>query len=472
MTDLARYRAIAATLQQSIVSGALRPGDRVISVRKLATREAVSLPTAMEALRQLEADGLIVARERSGFFVRSLDPVPPAASRPPSAPQPVTMAALARSIYGGFGGASIPLGAALPDPAWLPTVDLDRTLAATARRLGPQSQTYSPPPGRLDLRQQLARRAAGWGAHFNADEIAVTDGTTQALRLALRATCRAGDIVAVESPAYFGLLMLLESLGLRALEIPTDPETGLLPDALADAIERHRPAAVVASPSVQNPLGACMPAEARQALVTLCVRHRIPLIEDDAYGDLSGDGQRLPAAKALDPDGSVIYCGSPSKTLAPGWRIGWIAGGRYHQTILQLRLEESLAGMPVVEAALAAYLASGDYDRHLRRLKERIRLSLRAIANRVAERFPEGTRFSLPPVGYLLWIELPPTVDTLALHTRALAEGITVSPGVIFSPGNGYRHHIRLNAANEITPRLLRAIDRLGDLCREGGDTG
>ncbi|MDR3509645.1 MAG: PLP-dependent aminotransferase family protein [Caulobacteraceae bacterium] len=461
-----RYRTIAESLRQALDSGALRPGDRVISARRLAEREGVSLPTAVEALRALEAEGLILARPRSGYFVCGSQTTAPDASRPPQAPQDITMAALARSIFSGSADNIIaPLGAALPDPDWLPVAALQRALNSAARRLGNGSQTYSPPPGRADLRRQIALRAADWGARFGPEDLIITAGETQAMRLALRATCRPGDVVAVESPTYFGVLLLLESLGLKALEIPTDPRDGLDVEFLAQAIARRRPAAVIASPTVQNPLGASLSLEAKRALVALLTRADIPLIEDDVYGDLGPGDPRPSACKAFDEAGIVIHCSSLSKTLAPGWRIGWIAAGRYHAEVLKARLEESLAGPPLLEAALAEFLAGGDYDRHLRRFRPKIQAGVRAVASRAEAQFPQGARISRPTAGFLLWVELPAHIDALEIHRRALAEGISVSPGQLFSPQSSFSHHLRLNCANEPTPRLLRAIDRLGEIC-------
>lgn len=460
----ARYQLIANGLRATLNSGALRAGDRIISARRLAEREQVSLPTAAAALHALEAEGLILARPRSGYFVCRSQAEQPTSSRPPHNPQPVTMAALVRSLFSGPDIATVPLGAALPDPKWLPVGDLQKALSAASRRLVGGGQAYSPPPGRGDLRRQIALRAASWGGRFGADDLVITAGATQAMRLALQATCKPGDIVAVESPAYFGILLLLEGLGLRALEIPTDPRTGLDIQYLADAIQKRRLGAVVASPNVQNPLGASMPMEAKRRLVDLLTRFDTPLIEDDVYGDLGDGDPRPPSCKAFDEVGIVLHCSSVSKTLAPGWRIGWIAAGRYQQRILEARLEESLAGAPLFEAALASFLSSGDYDRHLRRFRPKVQAGVRAIASRVDAAFPAGTRISRPAEGFLLWIELPSSIDALEVHRLALAEQISVSPGQIFSPQSSFRHHLRLNCANEPTPRLLRAVDRLGEI--------
>lgn len=367
------YRRIADMLRLTITSGALRAGDKIISARKLAEREHVSLPTALEALRCLEAEGLIVARPRSGYYIHQTSlPQPVEPSRSPPGPVPVTLSAMARSLFSSSEARLVPLGAALPDPAWLPGETLQRALHSAGRRLDAHGQSYSLPPGRRDLRSKIAARSAQWGARFSADDLIITAGATQALRLALRAVCQPGDVVAIEQPAYFGTLLLLEDLGLKALSIPTDPVEGLLLEPLADAIRCHRPAAVLASPTVQNPLGASMPVTRKQELVALLDAADIPLIEDDVYGDLVGEGQRPPACKAFDQSGNVIYCSSLSKTLAPGWRIGWIAAGRYFPQVLQARMAGDWAGAPLLEAATSEVLASGDYDRHLRRLKRRV----------------------------------------------------------------------------------------------------
>ena len=453
-------------LRQTLASGALRPGDRMISARKLADREQVSLPTALEALRCLEADGLIEARPRSGYFVSHQNSAAlRARAGYAGGPVPVTLSAVARSLFSSAEARLVPLGAALPDPDWLPTDRLQRALQSAARRLAAHGQSYSLPPGRADLRNKIAIRAAQWGASFSADEVIITAGATQALRLALRAVCQPGDVVAVEQPAYFGTLLLLEDLGLQALQIPTDPAEGMLPEALAEVIQRHRPAAVLASPCVQNPLGASMPLSAKQQLVAVAETAGIPLIEDDVYGELAGEGQRPAACKAFDQSGNVIYCSSLSKTLAPGWRIGWIVAGRYHDRVLQARMAGDWAGIPLLEAATSDILGSGDYDRHLKRLKQRIHKGVEAVIRQVNTSFPSGTQINAPAAGFLLWVELPAQVSALEVHRQALLLGVGVSPGPLFSPGAELHNFLRLNCANQPTPQLLKAVAQIGEIC-------
>ncbi len=471
MTTEPLYRRIAETLRRSIGAGALMPGDRVISARRLAAREGVSLPTAVEALRLVESEGLIRARPRSGWFVAAPPGIGPGATRTAANPRPVELAGLVRRIFADDRAPLVPLGAAVPDPSFLPVDDLRRRLAATARRLGSAAEGYSLPPGRLDLRRRIALSAAAAGCPLDPAEIVVTTGATQAVHLALAATTRPGDVVAVESPTYFGTLLALERLGLSALEIATDPATGIDVDALERAIGAHRPAAIVVSPTVQNPTGAIMPMDARRRLADLAARHRIPVIEDDVYGDLAEEPRPAPL-KALDRDGGIILCSSVSKTTAPGWRIGWIAAGRFRDAVLDARFADSWSGNPLTEAALAAHLASGDHERHLRRLRTAIAGSRRAMAARVEAAFPQGTRVGNPAAGFLLWVELPEGVDGWALHERALAAGIGVAPGRLFSTGDDFGRHLRLNAANPVVPRVLEAIDRLGRMAHEIGGRG
>jgi DNA-binding transcriptional MocR family regulator len=253
---------------------------------------------------------------------------------------------------------------------------------------------------------------------------------------------------------------------LRALEVTTDPLHGLDVEALERMLHRQHVAAVLMSPTVQNPTGATMPIDAKRRLVQVLAKYRIPLIEDDIYGELCSSEQRSAPCKAFDETDNVLYCSSTSKTLAPGWRVGWIAGGRFHDSLIQARLEEALAGTPLLEAALSDYLSGGDYDRHLRRLGNKIRGSVRAVATRAEASFPVGTRVGYPRDGFLLWVELPAACDALDVHARALADGISVSPGHLFSPQSRFTHHLRLNCANEPTSAFLGAVERLGRICK------
>ena len=284
----------------------------------------------------------------------------------------------------------VPLGSASVAPELLPIRALNRTLAAIARETGTAGASYDAPPGLATLRRQLAKRSLSWGMSLDEGELVTTVGAMEALHLCLRAVAKAGDTVAVETPAYFGLLQLIEEMGLRALEIPADPRTGMDLDLLEAAFGRTSISAILVTPNFCNPLGARMPDEAKERLVKLAARHDVPIIEDDIYGDLAFDGSRPRPAKSFDRDGRVLLCGSVSKTLAPGYRIGWVAPGRYQATIERLKFSQSIATPTLLQMAVAEYLERGGYDRHLRVLRSKFASQVQRFREEIASTFPVG----------------------------------------------------------------------------------
>jgi DNA-binding transcriptional MocR family regulator len=457
--------ALADRLGRELEAGGLSEGARVISVRKLAEREGVSIPTAVSALRQLETQGRIVARPRSGWRVAPRSIPLPSSQPVPARPAPVSIRSLAREVFTLRDKPTVRLGAGIPQGDWLPRSDLDQALRLAAHRLGSEAHSYSNTPGSPELRERLARHLASKGVTVAANDIIVTAGATEALELALAAIARPGDVVAVESPCYFGYLMCLERLSLRAMELRTDPVVGLDIDAALESLDKNKVAAVIVSPSLHNPTGASIPLRDRRRLVAELAARGIPLVEDDTYGDLADRG--LAPCKAFDGTGKVVYCGSASKTISPGWRLGWIVPGRWRDEVLSHRLERSLAGSLLYETALAEFLTGGRYERHLQRMRDRIDRSRSAIVARVASSFPAGTRMAGNNAGYTLWLELPAAVDAVRLMRMADAQGIGVAPGPVFSASLGYRNYVRLNVANDPTPRLLAAVDRLGRLAAQ-----
>lgn len=469
------YEKVAAAVTRHIEGGALAPGERVPSVRRLSALHGVSVSTAVQAYVTLEGRGLIEARPRSGYFVRP--PVRPQApeprpSRPGGAAAKVGLGEVrTRIIELACDPDFVPLGAATPAPELLPIARLTRTLAAASRRAGAAAVLYGPPSGCGVLRRQLARRALDWGCALGPEEFIVTNGAMEALFLCLRATTRPGDVVALESPTYFGVLQAVETLGLRALEIPTHPrEIGSGPSRSRPARAPRRGRA--GHPSFNNPLGSCMPEANRRQLVELLARREIPLIEDDIYGDLPfPPAARSRTAKSFDPHGLVLLCGSVSKTLAPGWRVGWVAPGpRYHGKILQLKTGSTLATAGPPQFALAEFLRDGGYDRHLRGLRRAYAEQVERMAGAVAEALGPGIRVSRPQGGFVLWVELPRAVDALSLHARALGEGISITPGPVFSArGRQFAHFIRLSCGTPWSARIERAVGVLGHLVRQAG---
>jgi DNA-binding transcriptional MocR family regulator len=465
------YEQVAERLGDAIAAGTLRPGDRLPSVRQLSLRERVSISTVLQAYLHLEAVGLIETRPQSGHYVRRRERprlAEPLVSRPAASATPVTVSALVARVYRAAREPRlVQLGAAWPAPELLPTRRLYRELNALTREAGDTGILYDIPPGCLELRQQLARRSLDWGCALSPDDFITTCGASEAVHLCLLALARPGDTVAIESPAYYGTLQAIESLGLRALEIPSSPRHGLELDALQAALERRRVAAVLVVPSFSNPLGSCMPEAHRKRLVSMLAERDVPLIEDDIYGDLHFGPERPRTCKAFDTTGNVLLCGSFSKTLAPGFRVGYVAPGRFRERVELLKFSHTVATATLPQLAIARFLEEGGYDRHLRALRRHLAAQVERMAEAVAEHFPEGTRVARPSGGSLLWVELPARVDALELHAKALEAGVSIAPGPIFSARpDSYRHFIRLSCSHPWTPRIEGALSTLGSLAR------
>ena len=469
VADEPLYATIAGTVGELIGNGALRPGDRSPSVRKASRQHRVSVATAVQAYLALENRGLIEARPKSGFFVRYprqilLEPET-------SCPNSRTCAADSRTLLTKvFDTVTRPefvqFGAGSPAIELLPAQKLNRMLASVARRYPEAALGYDMPPGCIALRRALARRALDWGTKISPDEIITTSGCMEALVLCLRAVTRPGDAVAVESPTYFGVIQTIEHLGLKCLEIPTHPRYGLDLDALQKILRVRKVSACVAIPNFNNPLGSQMPDEAKERLVAMLGRREIPLIEDDLFGDLHFAPERPRVAKAFDKKGLVMLCGSFSKTVAPGYRVGWMIPGRFFEKAINLKSTNTVATATLPQLALADYLSNGGYDHHLRSLRHALKQQVAQVSHAVSETFPSETKLTRPAGGFVLWIELNKQADSVRLHERALTQKISIAPGPMFSPRHNFRNCIRLSCGHPWSPKIERAIGILGGLVK------
>ena len=465
------YQRIADELASGIASGALTVGSRLPSIRRTAGVWDVGIPTVVQAYQLLEARRVIEARPRSGYFVAAMHssaPAPAPLARAATAPASVSTGDLIVRFVSAIADPTlVPLGTAFPDATLLPTARLARTLGAVMRRDPVRATMVAVPTGTRELRDEIARRSAATRAAVSADDVVITTGCAEAVALGLRVLTKPGDTVALESPAFFGTLQAIEALGLRALEIPTDPRTGIDLAALDRALASSTVQAAILSPTVHNPLGFVMSDAGKRALAAVLDRHRVPVIEDETYAELHGGGERPASLHAFVRGAAVLSCGSFSKTLAPAFRVGWIVPGAYRAELLRVKAATTVATAAPMELAIAEFLRTGGYDGHLRKLRRVLQENVGRIAVEIPARFPMGTRISQPAGGFLLWIELPDSVDALTLAARCQERGTSIAPGPMFSATGEFRSCIRLNAGQRWSPRTAAAVRTIADAAHE-----
>ncbi|MDM8347918.1 GntR family transcriptional regulator MpaR [Pseudomonas sp. sp1636] len=463
-----RYEKFADEIAELIRSGVVGPGEKVPSVRHASRTYGVSPSTVFQAYYLLEDRGLIQARARSGYFVREH------AQRPLHEPELAARAAqttdvgvseLVFSVLTSLKDPhTVPFGSAFPSPDLFPLPRLARSMAHALRTLSPHEVIADMTAGNANLRRQIALRYMVSGVMLPLEELVISNGAMEALNLALQCVTQPGDLVAIESPAFYACLQVLERLQLKAVEIPVHPREGIDLDVLADCLQHLPIKACWFMSSLQNPLGASMSESRKQALYELLSQHQVPLIEDDVYAELHFGSQPPKPVKSFDREGLVMHCGSFSKSLAPGYRVGWVAGGRYAEQISRLKLMTTISPSVPAQAALADYLQHGGYDRHLRKLRHALEMQQGAMLASAARHFPASTRVTRPSGGYFLWFEFPERLDSLQLLRLALAQGISLAPGPIFSASQGFRHCARLNYGHPWDTRSEQAMEVLGRL--------
>lgn len=459
------YVRIADQVAAGIADGVHPPGSRIPSVRRLCEQHDVSMTTALEACRLLEARGLVRSRPRSGFYVqrpRSEVPEPDAPTRSLRARH--VGAALSLRLNLGIGNPQRPtLGAAVQGTELMAIPTVNRLMSQAMRLQPTVCHSYDAPPGNPELRRAIAVHGLDAGYVVAPDDVVITSGAKEAVYLSIRAVTSPGETVAIESPAYYALLEVLASLELKVVEVPAHPRRGIDLDALARVLVRNRIAALALVSNFSNPSGSLMSDDDKRSLVELLDEHDVPLVEDDVYGDLAFDGTRPRAIKSFDTRGTVLYCGSFSKTVSSGMRIGWAVPGRYQNELEHLKLVVNQATPTAPQLALAGLLEGGGFHRHLRRVRRLYAAQMASMIEAVDAVFPEGTRHTDPQGGHVLWIQVP-GLDSMAIYERAAAVGIHIAPGPLFSAGHGFGDHLRLNTGFPWTEHLADQITMLGGL--------
>ncbi|MFT5172254.1 MAG: DNA-binding transcriptional MocR family regulator [Gammaproteobacteria bacterium] len=465
------YDQIAGQIESRIVQGIYLAGERLPGVRRLSQEFGVSIGTVLEAQYRLQSAGRLEARARSGYFVRAVPEAMPQLLKAKTkhlAPRLVTGQELVLQLVTATTAPRVlQLGATVPHPDYQPTHALARHLRAALRDHPQAIARYEFPPGHEPLRRIIAARMALAGCEVNPEQITITNGCQEAVTTCLSLVAKRGDVIAVESPAYFGMLQAIQLAGMKALEINTDPEQGIDLDALQNALDKWPVKACVLSANASNPLGCTMSDDAKHALVKMLARHRVALIEDDAYGDLSFSQQRPKACFSYQQKHPVYYCSSFSKTICPGLRVGWIVSPQGDQQARLSKFLSNIATATVEQVALASYLRSGAYDRHLRDRRTQYAGNAAELLRDILEHFPLGTRASRPQGGITIWVELPDAANTLELAEVCLQHDIGIFPGQVFSASGRYGNCLRLSYALPYDQRVRQAVRKLATLTKQ-----
>lgn len=459
-----RYEEVADKVEESIRTQNLQAGDKIGSVRKVSQELNVSVNTVFQAYSILEARGLIIPKPKSGYLVS----IAPSALTPPpdkakvSLPATVEVSAMAAVMMKNAKERGIVNFSILaPVNEFIPVVALNKYVVAALKDAGGENYQYPLVDGHSSLLKQITRKSFEWEHSLEYDQILVTNGCMEAVNLCLDALAMPGDIIAVESPTYHGILQSLEHRGLRALEIGIDPVRGLNVADLETALEKNKVTACIFMPRCHQPTGASMSTSQKIALVELLAKKKIPLIEDDALGELTYRKGVYPA-KAYDKHNNVLYCSSFSKTLAPGFRIGWVAAGAHHVLLEKIKFGSNISTNGVLQDGIGKFLESGQYEKHIRKMRQNLQIQMMKYLTAVIKYFPKDIKVSMPQGGLSLWIELPETVDAFKLQKLMLDEGIGICPGHIFSTSKFYYHFLRLNFCPLWSFKIERAIKTIG----------
>jgi DNA-binding transcriptional MocR family regulator len=460
------YNQIAERLASQMEASILKTGDKLLSLRALSKEQGISLSTAYKAYVELENQGLIEARPKSGYFVKftsSQFPSQPAVALQPVDVDHANVEDMIRHVYKTLSHEGIVrLSLATPSVDLLPLAKLNKAMSEAIRRSPFSCTQYEEIQGNPTLRKQIAKQAFNWNGNINEEDVVTTQGCMEALVFCLKAVTNPGDTVAIESPVYFGIFNVMKSLGLEVLEIPVDPNSGADLEYLGSALERIPVTACLFVPNFSNPVGALMPDHRKKQLVEMLAVRQIPLIEDDIYGEMYFGKTRPRTCKSYDREGLVMLCSSVSKTLAPGYRVGWCVPGKFLERVISIKLTHTVSSATPTQAAVALFFETGRYDLHMRNLRKALHTQCLRYMQSVSEYFPAGTRVSRPQGGYVLWIELAENLNALELFDKAIAEKISIAPGQIFSTDARYSNYIRISFGAPFTREIEESIKKLG----------
>lgn len=459
------YLRIAKILEQQIKSGTVKPGDKLQSIRAIVKMYKVSINTVIQAFLELESKSLIESRQRSGYYVsqtfNSRFPLPSVTNLlSNNEKHPEDLIDKVFTTLNKPGITQFSLGT--PAKSMLPIAKLNKGIISAVRRLEDGGTSYQPVQGSVNLRRSVAKWSMEFEGKLTEEDLITTSGAANAIFNCLLAVTKPGDTIAVETPVYFGTIQVAKSLGLNIIEIPSNPITGIDLSVLEKVLPKINVCCFTANFS--NPLGSLIPDQDKIELVKLLAKSNIPLIEDDLYGNLFFGTIRPKPCKVFDESGNVMWCSSISKTLSPGYRVGWVAPGRFKDKIIRQKLLQTISTPLLYQEVIAEFMEHGRYDYHLRDFRKKLLNNCLQYRRAIEEYFPDNTKISQPQGGFVLWLELDKRIDTAELFDVALKHNISFAPGRMFTLQDRYHNCMRLNFALEWSDSLNTDLKRLGEL--------
>jgi DNA-binding transcriptional MocR family regulator len=462
------YMQIASNIENKIENGVFTPGEKLPSVRTVCREQGVSMSTVLEAYYYLEGKGLIFSRPKSGYFINRIKKVhieKPNISFPGNVQNADETHKLVGKVYSSFGSdKNIVFSVGVPSAAFLPVARLNKELSKAILALPGGGTQYETVQGNERLRRQIALQSMHWDGNLSTDDIVITSGCMDAISLCLMSVVKSGDSIAIESPVYFGLLQLAQGLGLKVIELPTDSQTGVDIGTLKKLAEDRKIKACCLISNFNNPLGSSIPDSHKKEITEYLSERNIAIIEDDIYGDLYFGSNRPRCCKSFDAGGNVLWCGSISKTLAPGYRIGWVAPGKFKEQVLRQKLFSSVSSVTLQQEAIASFFETGRYENHLRKLRSTLHTNSLKMTDAIAKYFPKGTRMSNPNGGFMLWIELPSDLNTSELYDILITHNISIAPGRMFTLQDQYQNCMRLSFGMVWSECIEKAVEKIGEV--------
>jgi len=463
------YIQIANTLEHQIKHDLLRVGDKLPSLRTICLERGVSLSSASQAYLELESRGLIESRPRSGYFVsfahkhfRDI----PSITQPKLTSSSEDQEEIITTITANAERANIFLSSGVPALSLLPVAKLNKGMIQAVRTL-PDSGIHYERYGNSKLKQQIARRSLLWSGRLREEDIITTAGCMDAISFCIISLAKRGDTIAVESPTYFGILQMAKNLGLNVMELPTHSANGVEIDALEKAMKKNKIKLCLLVSNFNNPLGSCMPDAHKKAAAEMAEKYNVPLIEDDLYGDLYFGDHRPRTCKSYDESGMVLWCGSFSKTLAAGYRVGWVAPGKFIEKVKRTKSYHSISCNALTHETIANFLENERYENHLRKLRQTLHRNTLQFCRLIGDYFPADTRISRPQGGFHLWVELNKRADAVQLYNRVIEHKISFTPGRMYTLGNQYNNCLRLSTGLILDDKVEAALKLVGKLAQQ-----